>query len=166
MKKLSERTGIAERTLEEEAKRAEEKFLRAVLRKKGEEMPVRPILRAERLYGELLGIALARNDFSLLDDCALFLDPAQKEILRVLASGARRSEDPAVDAAMELIVLREPPREISDEEVAKLKTSLAGEYYKGRRQIVAQAIKNAEARHDEKELRAALEELKDLPSGE
>ena len=48
----------------------------------------------------------------------------------------------------------------------KLKAALASEYYKERRKILAQAVKNAEARHDDKELSAALEELKNLPTGE
>ena len=51
-------------------------------------------------------------------------------------------------------------------EAAKLKEAFAGEYYKERRKIIAQAIKNAEARHDENELAAALEEMKNLPAGE
>jgi hypothetical protein len=67
---------------------------------------------------------------------------------------------------IDLAVLREPPQDVSDAETAKLKSSLAGEYYKERRQILLQAIKNAEVRHDEPELAAALEELRNLPTGE
>jgi len=94
------------------------------------------------------------------------LDPTQKEILRILASGKRKSDDPAIDALIDLIVLRETPAEPWDDEILKLKTALQGEYLKERRKIIAQAIKNAEARHDERELAAALEEMKNLPAGE
>ena len=89
-------------------------------------MPKRQVSRAELLFEELSAIALAKNDFSLFDDCALFLDPTQKEMLRILASGKRKSDDPAIDAVIDLVVLREPPPEPWDEEVAKLKTALRG----------------------------------------
>jgi DNA primase len=168
IKKLSERTGIADRTLEEESKRAgpEGPFEPFVAKQEQEEAQKRPMPRAELLYGELLAIALSRNDFSLFDDCVLFLNPTQAEVLRILASGARKSDDPSLDFMIDLAVLREPPQDVSDAETAKLKSSLAGEYYKERRQILLQAIKNAEVRHDEPELAAALEELRNLPTGE
>lgn len=53
--------------------------------------------------------------------------------------------------------------ELSEEEIASLKAELAKEYYKDRRQIITTAIKNAETRGNEEELKAALEELNDLP---
>jgi DNA primase len=163
--KLAALTGIAEKTLEEESKRTETEIA-FVPRAAVEEAPKRQVSRAELLYEELLAIALAKNDFSLFDDSALFLNPIQKEMLRILASGARKSDDPALDAAIDLVVLREPPRDVSDAEAAKLKSSLTKEYYKERRQILSQAVKNAETRHDERELATALEELRNLPAGE
>ena len=164
-RKLAGLTGIAEKTLEEEAKKTEGEhaFIPA---QTVEEAPKRQVIRAELLFEELVAIALAKNDFSLFDDCASFLNPTQKELLRIVASGKRKSDDPAIDAMIDLVVLREPPAEPWDTEAAKLKAALAGEYYKERRKIIAQAIKNAEARHDEQELAAALEEMKNLPSGE
>jgi DNA primase len=164
-KKLAERTGIAIKTLEEESKKTEGEIAFVPVAP-AEETTKRQVTRSELLFEELVGIALVKNDFSLLHDCALFLDPTQKEVVRILASGKRKSDDPAIDALIDLVVLREPPAEPLDTEAAKLKTALAGEYYKERRKIIAQAIKNAEARHDERELAAALEEMKDLPSGE
>jgi len=163
--KLAALTGITEKTLEEESKRTGEEVV-PVSREAVEEAPKRQVSRAELLYEELLAIALAKNDFSPFDDSVLFLNPTQKEMLRILASGARKSDDPALDAAIDLVVLREPPRDVSDAEAAKLKSSLAREYYKERRQILSQAVKNAETRHDDRELAAALEELKNLPAGE
>ena len=151
-KKLAERTGIAIKTLEEESKKTEGEIAFVPVAS-AEETTKRQVTRAELLFEELVGIALAKNDFSLLHDCALFLDPTQKEVVRILASGKRKSDDPAIDALIDLVVLREPPAEPLDTEAAKLKTALAGEYYKERRKIIAQAIKNAEARHDERELR-------------
>jgi hypothetical protein len=66
---------------------------------------------------------------------------------------------------MSIIVLRASD-ELTDAEIAALKSELAKEYYKERRKILAQAIKNAETRGNETELVAALEELKNLPVGE
>ncbi len=163
-KKLAALTGITLATLEEESKKTTENAAFAPARP-AEEIPKRQISRADLIFEELLSLALAKNDFALLDECVSFLNPDQKEIARILASGKRKSDDPAIDAAIDLVVLREPPQ-IPDADVAKLKTAFANEYYKERRKIIAQAVKNAEARHDEKELAAALRELKNLPSGE
>ena len=164
-KKLAARTGIAEKTLEEESKKTEGEVAFCSGRGRGRN-PKRQVARAELLFEELVAIALAKNDFSLLHDCAPFLNPTQKEVVRILASGKRKSDDPAIDALIDLVVLREPPRGPWDDETAKLKTALKGEYYKERSKIIAQAIKNAEARHDDCELKDALEEMKNLPSGE
>ena len=165
LKKLADRTGIALKTLEEESKKTEGDIA-FVPMAAAEETTKRQVPRAELLFEELVAIALAKNDFSLFDDCTPFLNPTQKEVMRILASGKRKSDDPAIDAAIDLVVLRESPREPWDAEAAKLKAALAGEYYKERRRIIAQAIKNAEARHDEHELKAALEEMRNLPAGE
>lgn len=162
-KKLADLTGIKEKTLEDESKKTEGEvvFVPTAIEPEAQK---RQVARAELLFEELVSIALAKNKFSLFDDCALFLDPTQREILRLVKSGKRKSDDPVIDAMIDLVVLREPPPEPWDEEAAKLKEALAGEYYKERRKIIAQAIKNAEARHDERELKAALEEMKNLPN--
>jgi len=162
-KKLADLTGIKEKTLEDESKKTEGEVV-FVPAETEPEAQKRQVARAELLFEELVSIALAKNEFSLFDDCALFLDPTQKEILRLVKSGKRKSDEPVIDAMIDLVVLREPPPEPWDEEAAKLKEALAGEYYKERRKIIAQAIKNAEARHDERELKAALEEMKNLPN--
>jgi uncharacterized tellurite resistance protein B-like protein len=84
----------------------------------------------------------------------------------LLKTGARKSDDPALDAMLDLIVLN-PAGEISIAEINNLKGELSKEYYKERRKILTQAIKNAEANGNEAELKAALQELTTLPtSGE
>ncbi len=161
LKDLSVRSGIAEKTLEEEMARANAAGIPAAAPK--EEMaPKREVGRAELIVEALLAAALAKNDFAIFDDCATFLDPIQKEILRILKSGKTKSEDPSLDETIGLIVLR-APGDIALEEIEALKAELSKEYYKERRKILAQAIKNAEARGNETELKAALEELKNLP---
>jgi hypothetical protein len=91
--------------------------------------------------------------------------PAQKEVWRLLVAGKRKSDDPALDETIDLIVLRSGT-ERTDVEIGGLKSELAKEYYKERRRIIAQAIKNAEANGNAAELEAAMEELKDLPAGD
>jgi DNA primase len=164
--KLAERTGISEKTLEDESKKIEENIAFVPAAAAAEEMPKRQVTRAELLFEELVSYALAKNDLSMLKDCELFLDPTQKEIARILASEKRKSDDPMIDATIDLIVLRDPLTVSDDEEIAKLKAALAREYYKERRGIILQAIKNAEARGNDKELAAALEEMKNLPTNE
>ena len=112
----------------------------------------------------MLAAALAKNDFAIFDDGADYLIPSQKEILRILKSGARRSEDPLLDEEIGIIVLRSS-EDVSDGEIKALKAELIKEYTKERRNVLTLAVKNAEANGNEAELAAALEELRNLPLG-
>jgi DNA primase len=171
MSELSKRTGIKEKTLEEETVKAtgpafgmaaSAASARAADDKSGE-VAKREVSRQDRIAEDLLAAALASGNFAVLDECILFFNPTQKEILRLLAAGKKQSEDPSLDAAISLIVFRSSD-ELKPEEMANLKSELAKEYYKERRKVLAQAIKNAETRGDETELAAALEEMRGLPT--
>jgi hypothetical protein len=124
--------------------------------------------RQERIAEDLFAIALARNDFASIEDCVLFFTPTQKEIFTLLKSGKRKSDDPTLDAVINLIVLRDPTAvgDLTDEDITVIKEGIAKEYYKERRHILSLAIKNAEARGNQTELDAALAELSKLPGGE
>jgi DNA primase len=161
-KELAARTGVNERTLEEESEKANPVGI-PVAAAKDEEVAKRQVSRQELIVEELLAAALAKNDFEMLDECATFFLPVQKEILRILKSGKRQSEDPSLDEVLALIVLR-ASGDLSEENVNMLKTELSKEYYKERRQILSLAIKNAEAKGNEMELKAALEEMRSLPT--
>ena len=165
LKDLATRTGIAEKILQEEAARANAVGIPTVAAAAGEteEAPKREVARAELLVEALFAAALAKNDFAMLDDCSAFFDPPQKEIFRILQSGKTKSEDPSLDETIGLIVLR-ASGDLPNEEIEALKAELSKEYYKERRKILAQAVKNAEARGNQAELAAALEELKNLPA--
>ncbi len=160
-KELAKRTGVEEKTLEEESEKATTVELPARTAKE-ESVPKREVSRDELIFEELASIALAKNDFSFFDECADFLKPAQKEILRILKSGKRKSEDPGLDEVIGLIVLGAPD-DMSEQALAVLRAEFKKEYYKERRRVLALAIRNAEARGDEAELGAALLELKNLP---
>jgi DNA primase len=161
MQELAKRTGVKEKTLEEEAEKTANPSFTAPTAQE-EEAPKRQISRQERMTEQLLAAAFATNDFAIVEEVKIFFTPPQKEMLRILVSGKKTSEDPSLDAAIGIIVLR-ASEELSKEEIASLKSEIAKEYYRERRKILAQAIKNAEARGNETELAAALEELRNLP---
>jgi len=158
---LAKRTGINERTLQEEAEKATTVGIPVGVRKE-EEAAKRQISRQDRLCEQLLVAAFAKNDFDLIEDCVLYFTPAQKEVFRILKDGKKRSEDSSLDEVVGLVVLG-ASSEMTDGEITSLKAELAKEYYKDRRHILAMAIKNAEAKGNEAELKAALQELSDLP---
>jgi DNA primase len=165
MKELSRRTGIGGKVLQEEAEKISITSVPDYSKKSDEtETQKRPIARRDLIAERLFAAALVKSDFALFDDCADYLAPPQKEILRILKSGARRSEDPLLDEEIGIIVLR-ASNDVSDGEIKTLKAELIKEYVKERRNILALAIKNAEANGNEVELNAALEELRNLPSG-
>ncbi len=178
MKELSRRTGIPETTLEAEAARGgagDESVFRAP-QQRGPSAPreddggaraeARAVSRRERIGEELLAIAAARGDFAVLAGGEVWLAPVQREALEILARGERTSSDPALDIVLDGILLRDTAElsSVSPTDIAALKADLAREYYKERRQVLALAIRNAEARGDDGELAAALDELRSLPA--
>ena len=178
MKELSRRTGVSEKTLQEESAKATGSAFalqatptnaeRAAEAASAEAGPKRQLTRYELICEKLLSAALAKDDVKTLDECVEFLAPVYKEMFRILKSGKRTSQDPGLDAALNDIVLRSGSGpgdgETLDGEIAALKAELSKEYYKERRKIISQAIKNAEARGNDTELAAALEELRNLPA--
>lgn len=164
MKELSRRTGVSGKVLEEEAEKISVSVMPDHSKKTEEIEPTKkPATRRDIIVERMLAAALSRNEFMIFDDCANYLAPAQKEILEILKSGARQSDDPSLDEAIGMIVLR-ASNEVPDKEMKALKTELIKEYIKERRNVLALAIKNAEANGNDAELKTALEELKNLPS--
>ncbi len=177
MKELSKRVGIPENTLEEEAARnavQEGTSFTAPSARQGAQGEAdgditaahRTATRRERLGEDLLAIAAARSDFGIFDGCEDYLVPAAKEALVLLRKGERRSNDAALDALLDAVLLRDTSElaGVSQDEIAAFKADLAREYYKERRQVLTLAIRNAEAKGDEAELGAALGELRSLPA--
>ncbi len=159
---LSNRTGINERTLQEESEKANQAGVPASKPREDEAVAKRQISRQDRLCEELLVAAFAKNNFEILEDSLQYFKPAQKEVYRLLKSGKKKSEDPTLDEVIDLIILG-GTSDLTEEEIGSLKNELAKEYYKERRQIIATAIKNAETKGNDVELKAALEELDKLP---
>src|SRR6185312_15498759 len=103
---LAKRTGVKEKTLEEEMDKMSESQFAPVAAKQQEEIVKREVSRQERIAENLLSAAFAQNNFALLDDSIEFLNPTQKEIFRILKSGKKQSEDPGLDIAIGIIILR------------------------------------------------------------
>jgi DNA primase len=164
LKELARRTDINEQTLQEEASKMDpvsgQQFDRRQQQEQ-EEVPKRQLSRQERMCEALLAIGLALGSFDFMEDCVPYLSPTQKEIFVLLKSGERASDDPALDSAINFIALQIPENP-DFEEAANVKAELVKEYYKERRHILTLAVRNAEARGDDKELAAALRELKEL----
>jgi len=164
LKELARRTDINEQTLQEEASKMDpvsgQQFDRRQQHEQ-EEVPKRQLSRQERMCEALLAIGLALGSFDFMEDCVPYLSPTQKEIFVLLKSGERASDDPALDSAINFIALQIPENP-DFEEAANVKAELVKEYYKERRHILTLAVRNAEARGDDKELAAALRELKEL----
>jgi DNA primase len=174
MKELSKRTGVDEATLKAETEKsateqyASPNFAGAnAAAGQDDQAPKRQVSRQELIAEDLLALALARNDFVFLEDCVTFFTPTQKELFTLLKSGKRKSDDAALDAIVNLIVLRDPTAigGLSDEDLAVLKEGLAREYYKERRHILSLAVRNAEVHGNQTELDAELAELSKLPGG-
>ncbi|HEY5220648.1 MAG TPA: DNA primase [Candidatus Paceibacterota bacterium] len=173
MKELAKRTGVNEATLKDEAEKSATTHQYAPASNatgtaaQDDQAPQRQLSRQERIAEDLFALALARNDFSLIEDCREFFTPAQKEIYELLKVGKRKSDDATLDMTVNLIVLRDPTdvTDLSDEDIVTLKEGLAKDYYKERRKILSLAVRNAEARGNQVELDAALAELSTLPGG-
>ena len=73
--------------------------------------------------------------------------------------------DPVLDAMISVAVLSAADP-LAASEIARLKEELRKDYYRERRKILAQAIKNAEANGNIDELAAALKDLNELPAAE
>lgn len=169
LKKLSEVSGLNEQVLMEESQKADTPDLPArVVDDSAPAVVRRQVSRQELIVEDLLALALARDDFSLIESCREFLTPQQREIYELLKNGKRGSDNATLDAIVNLIVLRDPTDivDISDDDFATLKEGLAKEYYKERRKILSLAVRNAEARGNDTELALALAELAKLPGGE
>lgn len=163
LKELGKRTGVEERVLEEEAARLTARTSGGtVLREEEVQLPARRAWsRRELLSQALISAMLHGNSFDLLGEHEGYLEAGHREILQVVKKGERRSDDPARDEILNLVVLQ--VKEFSPQEVAELKEHLFREYIKERREELVTAMKRAESAGDEDAFRAASEEFHKLP---
>ena len=166
MQELAKRTGIAAKTLTEEAEKAgtgaSSKWQVASSDQERKTPEKQEFGRQERLAQKLFAAALAANDMAIAENCVTFLTPLQREVLQLIIAGKRASEDPVLDAMISLAVLSAADPLLPDE-VARLKDELRKDYYRERRKMLTQAIKNADANGNADELAAALKDLNELP---
>ncbi len=162
LSELSRRTGVAEKALVEEMERIEARQGVSGTANEGEEsanqnIPLKKYSRRERCGERLLGVALARGNFSVIEDSKGYLTDSHKRVFEILKNGNRRSDDVGIDEIINLIVLGS--KDLKDEEMHQLKQELAKEFVKERKNILTSMIKRAEQDGDQTGLASALEEL-------
>ncbi|MBU6500256.1 MAG: DNA primase [Patescibacteria group bacterium] len=165
MKELSKRSGIEDRILLEESEKVG--LPKTDFSKDASEAAEKSLIGQHKysrreLIGEgLLRAAVAKNDFSLVEDCAPYFADVHGKIFKILKTGSRKSEDPVLDELIDFIILgSENP---GDKEVTKLKNELIKEHYKDKKLFLARAVQSAEKEGNEARLRSALEELNNIP---
>jgi DNA primase len=158
-KALAKRTGIEDRVLLEEAEKVE--MGKANTAKDEDELPLPKKYSRRELIGEsLLRAAVAKNDFTCVDDCVPYLAPVHRSILGALKDGKRKSDDPEIDNLMNFIVLGSD--DLPAKEIHILREELMKEEGRDRRTLLVAAVRRAEEAGDEAALRKALEELNEL----
>ena len=105
-------------------------------------------------------MAVAKNNFSILDDSKEYLADLHKRSFEILRRGDRRSDDAGLDEIINLIILGS--KELKDEEIGQLKRELMKEFIKERKNTLTAMIKRAEQDGDEAVLATALSELNKL----
>ncbi len=165
LSELSRRTGIAERVLAEELERIEVRQGALATANEGKEnadqtFHFKKYSRRELIGERLLGMAVAKNNFSILDDSKEYLADLHKRSFEILRRGDRRSDDAGLDEIINLIILGS--KELKDEEIGQLKRELMKEFIKERKNTLTAMIKRAEQDGDEAVLATALSELNKL----
>jgi DNA primase len=163
MKKLSTRTGISSLVLQEEIDKMKDLSSPKYFRKNDENVVSQKenISRQNLISHRLIAGALSQNDFSILDDCIGYMNIDEREIVRILKTGDRKSDDKDLDQKIEIIVLKSSDTFI-EKDINLLKNELKREYFKDRKNILTSIIKEAEIKKDNIKLNEALEELKSL----
>ncbi len=163
---LAKRTGVEEKILLEEADGIEvPKTDAKQIADSPEEIgrgDMRKYSRRELLSERLLRAAVAKGDFSTLEDCVPYLATAYLPVFETLRRGERKSSDSTTDELLHFIVLGSA--ELASGEVEALKHELRKEDLKLKRQRLALEVRNAEDAGNETELHRVLVELAQLPS--
>lgn len=167
IKALSDRTGISEKTLIDEADKIEikpaqetaaisEEVIASTDRKK--------FSRWELLAQKITGAAVATGDFAATEDDVARMPEEYGKAYKILATGAKKTDNPELDGLINLIVLQSgntDPAELGD-----LRQHLNSEYVKQRRQVLSAKIREAEGRGDDSASQSAMLELQKLSNHE
>ncbi|MBI4085170.1 MAG: DNA primase [Candidatus Liptonbacteria bacterium] len=161
LRELSKRTGVGELTLVEEMERGTPTGKKAEQEEISEPAAVKKFYRREILSQRCLAWMLHKGDFGGTEEIFSNLPGNYREIFSLLKDGVRRSDDPAIDELLNIIVFQQ--REASTEEFETLKVELYKEYLKERRRELTSIIKEAEQSNDQKLVDKAMQELDNLP---
>lgn len=163
-KELSKTSGVQEGVLLEEADRIKTAGVYETKKSEAseEELSQKKYSRQELLGEKLLRAAVAKNNYSFIGDSEEYLAPLHRNVLAVLKSGGRKSDDPAVDELLNFVILGS--EDAGEAEIQELKLGLAKEHFKGKRRLLTETVKKAEFAGDDAGEHSALEELNNLPS--
>ncbi|MBI4094512.1 MAG: DNA primase [Candidatus Liptonbacteria bacterium] len=116
-----------------------------------------PLSRWELLSQYALAAAFSKGDVRAMGHVASHLAEPYREIFALLASGQTKSDDPALDARLNAVLLL--AGSVAGDDAAELLKYLKEEYARGRRATLAAEVKDAEAKGDAAALAAALKAL-------
>lgn len=130
----------------------------------GETAPPAPrsLSRADLLSEQIVAALAATKKFDILADTRAYLTPTYRAVLDLLERGERHASEPAIDEALNLVMLRS--EEVPEAEFASLRNHLFLEHIKKERIRLIALVHEAEARGDHGAVDAALASLKDLPT--
>ncbi len=164
---LAERTGLRENMLREEMDyidlpRIDFKNIAGVADDAGaEQQHSKKYSRHELVSETLLRAAVAKNDYSILEDAIPYFASGYDKIFTALKNGERKLSDPVLDESLNFIVLGAADSG-SAAEFVELKSELMKEHLKEKKQCLARDIKRCENSGDEAGHRSAIEELQSI----
>jgi DNA primase len=161
-RQLAKRAGLDEAVLKEEAMRVAgdgpERTLEDV--EAAQPIPAGAFTRWELLAQKLLAVIL--NDDKFDEVSVEFIPASHVPAYEALKLGARRADDPAVDAILELILLQSEPMKAPD--IQFLKDEILREWTMDRRHRLVAEVKAAETRGDSTAVEKLLGEMALLSS--
>ncbi|MDO8536985.1 MAG: DNA primase [bacterium] len=165
LKELAKRTGVEERILTEEMDHVpapNSSLVKTIAENVDEDAHahVKKSSRRELIGEQLLRAAVAKNDYTCIDDCAQYLAEPHQAALTAFKNGTRKASNPEIDELMNFIVLGST--ELAPEDSDMLKLELAKEHKREKSYLLAAEVKRAEVAGDEVRRSAALEELNNL----
>ena len=159
LNRLSRYTGIPENSLKEEMKSQQQGVVSSSVQPSGlasQEIKEGVIPRINLLTEEVLAGASFKNDYSQIDE--KYLDEFYLKILNLLKSGEKKSEDEAIDAVMERILMKYSEAENMEEAWSHLVSERKKEWRNG----LLNNLRRAEKEGNSAEVARLLGLMKDL----
>ncbi len=166
LKELSNLTNIPEKTLSEETDklvvRSSENLSTSPEKESSTSNFANNFSRWDIVSQRFLSAIFEQGNLEMAASSLEYLKPEYLTIFDLLKRGEKKSNDPALDQMIDLILLRSENFEAG--ELEDLKRHLFAEYVKEKRNAITNKIKQAESSNDEPALKMAMAELNQLNS--